>query len=189
MKYLKRRGPDAKERRQMQRIIGIVVPSKKCCLLFVAMWIGTVFFSSPNLQAAEVWDKVFSEPYTETSGHNPIRAMAEFQGTLYVVAGRSSQVIPHPGRVYRLVSISAGSGIWDNVTPPWSEEAGDGSMAMFVYDNRLYVGNGIGEIFCTHDGTTWIPVTANLLPKYEGSSINCPDMAEFNGQLYIVRGS
>ncbi|MDY6838899.1 MAG: hypothetical protein SWH78_13115 [Thermodesulfobacteriota bacterium] len=188
MKYLKRRGPDAKERKQMEGIIGMVVSSKKWRLLLVAMWIGTAFFfSSPNLLAADVWHKVFDESYTETSGHSHIHAMAEFQGTLYVVAGRASQQYPHPGRVYRIVS--AGCWIWDDVTPPqWPDDdfVGKNDMAMLVHDNRLYVGNSIGDVFCTDDGTTWFDVTANL-PEIGANSIDFTDMAEFKGQLYIVR--
>ncbi len=161
--------------------IGNRVVSKS--VLLAAFLVGTILLLSLEGAYADVWYKVFSRPYDANAGNTHIWSMSEFGGNLYAGATRFGPGT-YSSTVYRLNH--DGCRLWDNVSPPWSQNYSGPTMAMAVFNNKLYVANELGQIFNT-DGNTWTEVTGNLPhPTQPGQSLTVYAMEVFNGQLYVV---
>ena len=127
---------------------------------------------------ANIFYEVFSEKFTNTSGNDRILALVEFNGELFLGAGRAGGTVMS-ANLYRLTGDCCPE--WKEVTPPWKSNTAGGSMAMQVFQGRLYVGTDQGQIFRTADGQNWTDVTNNLKPSGQ-----IDDMAEFKGHLYVT---
>ena len=121
---------------------------------------------NPDLELNLVWHRAVTLPFQR------VKAMTEFNGTLYALVGSQNSA-----KLYKLDHL--GCRIWLDVTPPWKSGTGDGSKALAVFSNNLYVGTDEGEIFKSPSGSSWQNVTGN----YPSGVIS--DFAVFNGQLYV----
>ena len=89
-----------------------------CFLLNGKAWAATFYTSS---------HKILEKSFDWTP------CMAEFNNRIYVGLSHDTSA-----RIYRLCH--DGCKIWEDVTPLWRADTADRSMAMAVFNNKLYIG-------------------------------------------------